>query len=62
MAVVLTPEDPEGYPVPGDIVVYTVNITNQGSLTLQDVTPLSPQARRHPKGWILVYTLSHRVW
>lgn len=43
MMVVLTPTDPEGYPIPGDVVVYTINITNQGSLTLHDVTPDSPQ-------------------
>lgn len=43
MEVVLTPEDREGYPIPGDVVVYTVNITNQGSLTLHDVTPDSSQ-------------------
>lgn len=43
MTEVLTPEDPEGYPIPGDVVVYTINITNQGSLTLRDVTPDSPQ-------------------
>lgn len=44
MGVVLTPKDPEGYPIPGDIVVYTINITNEGSLTLHDVTPGSSQA------------------
>lgn len=43
MEVVLTPEDREGYPIPGDIVVYTVNITNLGSLSLHDVTPDSSQ-------------------
>lgn len=43
MLVVLTPEDPEGYPVSGEVVVYTVNITNEGSLTLHDVTPDSSQ-------------------
>lgn len=46
MVVVLTPEGPEGYPVPGDIIVYTVNITNQGSLTLHNLTPDSVQVSR----------------
>lgn len=55
IAVLLTPEDPEGYPVPGDIVVYTVNTTNQGSLTLSDVMPQSLQVERHRKVWVLVY-------
>lgn len=44
MEVILSPEDLEGYPSPGDVVVYTITITNDGSLTLHDVTPDSPQA------------------
>ncbi|CAM9230892.1 unnamed protein product [Scytosiphon promiscuus] len=44
LVVVLTPEDPEGYPGPGDIIIYAVNITNKGALTLHDLTSDSVQS------------------
>lgn len=40
---VLTPEDIEGYPVPGDVIIYTVNITNNGTFSLYNISLATPQ-------------------
>lgn len=40
---VLTPEDIEGYPVPGDVIIYTVNITNNGTSSLYNISLATPQ-------------------